>query len=172
MPGPTTSAPELADEIEDAKGRSTAQLLFRCARLVNVLGLARVRAHTGLEIRPAHTALFPHIDLAGTRQTELARRMGISKQAVGQLVAELEHMGALQRVPDPTDGRARLVRFATAEGGQHPILAGLAVLGQVEMDLAEAVGAPRWAALHDALTVLLPLVESRVADLEEPSTPC
>ena len=73
-----------------------------------------------MAIRPAHTALFPHIDLSGTRQTALARRMGVSKQAVGQLVSELEQMGALERVPDPSDGRARLVRFAAGEAGPHP----------------------------------------------------
>ena len=167
MPPAAEPTPPSAEPIASAKAKSTAQLLFRCARLVNVLALARVRDRTGMAIRPAHTALFPHIDLSGTRQTALASRMGVSKQAVGQLVSELEQMGALERVPDPSDGRARLVRFAAGEAGPHPILAGLAVLGEVEAELAAELGDARWEALHDALTALLPVVTREADALDE-----
>ena len=70
--------------------------LFKAARLINEDAIARVRERTGEPVRVAHTALLPHVDLEGTRLTELARRMGVTKQAVGQLVDELEQMG--QRV--------------------------------------------------------------------------
>ena len=139
--------------IEAAKRGSTAQLLFRCARVVNELALDRVRDSTGMALRPAHTALFPHLDLDGTRLTELARRVGVSKQAVGQLVDELVDMGALERVPDPGDGRARLIRFADRDG-EHGIIHGLRVLAGLERELAAAIGQGRWAALHDGLAAL------------------
>lgn len=155
MPHPDQAA------IEAAKRASTAQLLFKCARLLNEQGLARVRAETGQPVRPAHAALFPHIDLEGTRITEIARRAGITKQAVGQLVDDLEAMGTVERVRDPTDGRARLVRFARGPDGDHAILHGLRVLGALEAELRAEVGADRWAALHDTLTVLLPILEER-----------
>lgn len=146
-------------EIEAAKHASTAQLLFRVARLVNERSLARLRAATGQDIRAVHTNLFPHIDLEGTRLTELARRTGVSKQAVGQLVDELERMGAVERVPDPADRRAKLIRFATGPDGEHGILAGLRVLVEVERELEAEIGAARWAGLRAALVALLPHLE-------------
>jgi DNA-binding MarR family transcriptional regulator len=154
--------------IEAAKAQSTAQLLFRCARLLNEQSLALLRARTGQDVRPAHATLFPHIDLEGTRLTELARRVGVSKQAVGQLVDDLERMGAVERIPDPADGRARLVRFARGPDGEHAILAGLRVLGEVEARLAAELGEEGFEALHAQLARMLPLLESgRLPDLLE-----
>ncbi len=158
--------PPERDVIEAAKLRSTAQLLFKCARLLNDEGLARVRAATGADVRAAHAALFPHIDLEGTRLTEIARRAGVTKQAVGPLIDDLEAMGALERVRDPSDGRARLVRFAQRPDGEHSILAGLRVLGRLEAELAEELGADRWAGLHAGLAGLLPLLEARAGSTD------
>ncbi len=139
------------DALERAKRASTAQLLFRCARRVNERCLEAVRAELGVPIRPAHTALFPHLDLDGTRQTALAARLGVSKQAVGQLVDELVSMGVLERVPDPADGRARLVRFV---GGREGLMSGVAALSRAERPLWTALGSDRSEALHEALSVL------------------
>jgi DNA-binding MarR family transcriptional regulator len=85
--------------------------------------------------------------------TDLAARMGISKQAVGQLVDELEQMGAVERVADPSDGRAKLIRFSTKRGSS--LLDGLAHLQKLERELGETIGAKRMAALHDGLIALL-----------------
>jgi len=140
--------------LEAAKNESVGQLLFKCARLVNELGVARVRRgsrHT--QFRHAHTMLFPHIDLEGTRLTELARRVDISKQAVGQLVNELESHGLLERIPDPSDGRARLIRFS--EKGRSSLLEGLKVLGELETEITRKIGKRRMKALHESLTALL-----------------
>jgi len=59
----------------------------------------------------ARAALIPRIDRAGTRQTELTARVGLSKQAVQQLLDALVEDGVLERRPDPDDARARLVCF-------------------------------------------------------------
>ena len=45
----------------------------------------------------------------------LAERAQITKQAMAQLVAHLEGHGYVERVPDPSDRRAKLVR-TTARG--------------------------------------------------------
>jgi len=150
------STPDPAD-LEAAKQASTLQLLFRCARLVNELGLARVRERYNKPgLRAAHTALFPHLDLEGTRLTELARRVGVSKQAVGQLVDDLEAMGALERVPDPSDGRAKLIRFK----GRW-MLDGLGVLMELEQELGERAGAEEMAGLRRGVVAVLTALEPR-----------
>jgi len=149
-----------ADEFEARKRASLGQVLFKAARLFNEQAITRVRERTGHDIRTAHTAVFPHVDLAGTRLTELARRMGMSKQAAGQLVGELESMGVVERVADPQDGRAKLIRFAQ-EDGRLVLFDGLAVLMEFEAELAEELGRERVDALHDDLGVLLNALQRR-----------
>ena len=141
--------PEDPEALEALKLSSTAQLLMKCARLVNERALSRLRAQ-GLDgVRATHTALLPHIDLEGTRLSELARRVGVSKQAVGQWVDELEAMGGLTRAPDPHDKRARLVRFVPGA-----LTRGLGELVAMEQALSAQVGAQTMATLHESLRAL------------------
>ena len=151
------------DALEQAKRASPSQLLFKCARLLNELALARARQRSGLAIRAAHTSLLPHVDLDGTRLTELARRLGVSKQATAQLVDEMVAMGVLQRVPDPDDARAKRIRFAR-RGGSLALMEGLALLGEIEAELARQLGRRRFAELHRTLLQLLDLLERGALD--------
>jgi DNA-binding MarR family transcriptional regulator len=66
-------------------------------------------------VRYAHGSVFQYLDDAGTRVSVLAERAQVLKQAMAQLVAHLEAHGYLERVPDPRDRRAKLVR-TTARG--------------------------------------------------------
>jgi DNA-binding MarR family transcriptional regulator len=69
------------------------------------------------EVRYAHGNVFQYLDDAGTRVSVLAGRAGMTKQSMAQLVEHLETHGYLERVPDPGDGRAKLVR-ATPRGAE------------------------------------------------------
>ena len=136
--------------LERKKRASVGQLLFKCARLLNERAIDRVNRQVGQPVlRASHTNLFPHIDFEGVRLTELAQRLGITKQAVGQVVAELEEMGVVELRPDPSDGRAKLVRFTAkgAKGIEH----GLSVLAELETELASKIGKRHMRALHQAL---------------------
>lgn len=141
------------DQLAAAKADNTFEHLLRCARRVNENTLERLRAQLGwAALRPAHMALFPHIDVAGTRITAIAARMGVSKQAVAPLVDELVAHGALVKVRDPADGRARLVQFRT--DGPYSIFAGLQALAAYEAELGARMGAADWAALKRGLKAL------------------
>ena len=146
-------ADEYADKLEAEKARSTVQLLFKAARLLDERAVARVRDRTNRKVRTAHTALLPHIDLDGTRLTDLASRLGVTKQAAGQLVDELVEMGMLERAPDPADARAKLVRFTRR--GKAGILDGLAVLKEIEGEIEQLVGKSRMRTLHDVLMAII-----------------
>jgi len=136
-----------------AKKTSTAQLLFKCARLVNELALATLPVSDSVRPRPSHTALLPHIHLGGgTRITELAARLGITKQAVAQLVDDLEGAGFVARVADPQDRRAKRVVFT--EAGLGMMLDGIAHLRSVERKLERAIGKDTMSQLRAALVVL------------------
>ena len=158
---------DYADKLEAEKAQSTVQLLFKAARLLNERAIAQVRSRTGKPVRVAHTTLFPHIDLEGTRLTDLATRLGVSKQAAGQLVDELVEMGMLERAPDPDDARAKLVRFT--KKGKAGILDGLAVLKELEDDLERLVGSWKLRTLHEVLTAIVRDASQPVYDDPDPS---
>lgn len=147
-------------ELERKKKARTLQLLFKAARLANDRAVAHVRATRpgASRFRAAHTALFPHIDLEGTRLSVLAERAGVSKQAVGQLVDELEGLGILERCPDPRDGRAKLITFSAA--GRRSLLDGLDALEEVAQQLARSLGRTGLAGLHRELEALLTVLEA------------
>ncbi|MDQ2907042.1 MAG: MarR family transcriptional regulator [Chloroflexota bacterium] len=61
-----------------------------------------------------HTTLLSHLDVNGTQATVLAECAGITKQAAGRVIADLEREGYVQRLPDPTDQRASMIVFTDA----------------------------------------------------------
>ncbi|MGJ5152628.1 MULTISPECIES: MarR family winged helix-turn-helix transcriptional regulator [unclassified Bradyrhizobium] len=77
-----------------------------------VLQLMAEGGHGGTRI--AHVSLTRNLDVEGTRLTELARRASMSKQAMGELVDQCVELGLVSREADPSDRRARLVRFTPA----------------------------------------------------------
>lgn len=150
------------EKLAREEARSTLQLLFEAARLLNERAIEQVRRRTKRPVRVAHTALLPHVDLGGTRLTDLAARMGVTKQAAGQLVDELVAMHQLERVPDPTDARAKLVRFSRR--GRAAMLEGLGVLHELEAELSVVLGAPKLRALGDALAAVVASEETRLGN--------
>jgi DNA-binding MarR family transcriptional regulator len=139
--------------IEAAKRASTFQLLMRCARRIDERARERINAEAGAVVaRPSTMALLPHIAFEGTRIVELADKLGITKQAVSKRVAELVAHGVVELTDDPQDRRAKLVRF-TAHG-LAAIQHGLGVLGALERELADQVGAERMDTLRETLVGL------------------
>lgn len=61
--------------------------------------------------RLVHHNVMAHVTYEGIRLTELADKAGITKQAMSELVIDLERLGYLQRAADPKDGRAKLIGF-------------------------------------------------------------
>lgn len=125
-------------QFEQAKAASISHQLVRAARLVRAHSLRSLRLDTRFAfIREAHINLMPHLDLEGTRLTELAARMEVTKQAVGPVVDELVSWGYLERVPDPSDGRARLVRFTPT--GLAGLQQGMLALQRLDSELGDAL---------------------------------
>lgn len=65
------------------------------------------------EIRPAHSALLRHIAPEGSRLTALAAAAGIAKQSMAYLAEDLTAHGIVTAMPDPADGRARLITLTS-----------------------------------------------------------
>ena len=77
-----------------------------------IVELLREKGHA--QLTTAHINLTRNLDEEGTRLTELARRAALSKQAMSELVDQVERTGLIEKIRDPDDGRARLVCFTAA----------------------------------------------------------
>ncbi|MBB5802471.1 DNA-binding MarR family transcriptional regulator [Saccharothrix ecbatanensis] len=111
------------------------------------------------DVTPAQSRVFQRIRRDGSRLTELAEAAQITKQTAGFLVDQLERGGYVERTPDPTDARARLIRVA--ERGQKAIPVGRAAIAEVEREWTAHLGQRRMAALRDAL--------ARLREITDPS---
>jgi DNA-binding MarR family transcriptional regulator len=63
------------------------------------------------DITLAQARIAARIGPNGTRVSDLAEQARVTKQSAGFLVDQLEAAGYVERVPDPADGRARLIRL-------------------------------------------------------------
>jgi DNA-binding MarR family transcriptional regulator len=104
------------------------------------------------EIRPPHGNVMQFLDDAGTRVSVLAERAQITKQSMAELVAHLERLGYVERVPDPSDRRAKLVR-ATPRGKQLYAIA-RDVVAEIEADWTKRLGRIKMRQLRELLQEL------------------
>jgi DNA-binding MarR family transcriptional regulator len=84
-----------------------------------------------------------------TRPSDLARNIGISRQAIQQTLVEMERNGLVRLVPDPTDGRAKIARFSRRGSGIGK--AAFSAMSAVEEELEERLGARAVEQLKDVL---------------------
>jgi DNA-binding MarR family transcriptional regulator len=104
------------------------------------------------EIRPPHGNVMQFLDDAGTRVSVLAERAQITKQSMAELVVHLERLGYVERVPDPSDRRAKLVR-ATPRGKQLYAIA-REVVAEIEADWTKRLGKTKMRQLRALLEEL------------------
>jgi DNA-binding MarR family transcriptional regulator len=126
-------------------------LLFIPYRAMESAVLARLAEH-GHELTVSQARVFQRIGPDGSRPGELATAAQLSKQTLGSIVDQLERKGYVERVPDPLDGRARLVAV-TAEG-QRLVDLSLPVVREMEDAWVAHLGPERTRDLREALVAL------------------
>jgi DNA-binding MarR family transcriptional regulator len=114
-------------------------------------GTAEARERYG--VRPVHDSVLAYLDRDGTRASELADRAQLSRQAITQMVDELEALGVVERHPDPTDGRAKIVRY-TPLALEH-FDASRTVIADIEQRWGGLLGDGRYEDLRKMLSELL-----------------
>lgn len=105
------------------------------------------------DTRFAHNAVFANVPPEGIHLTDLAERAGMSKQAMSELVVDLEQLGYLQRVADPDDRRAKIIQFTSR--GWRAVDAALATFARMEAVLDDQVGPGRMRQLRRTLLAIL-----------------
>jgi DNA-binding MarR family transcriptional regulator len=104
------------------------------------------------EVRPPHGAVLQYLDDAGTQVSVLAQRAQITRQSMAELVAHLERHGYVERIPDPGDRRAKLVR-ATERGKEVYALA-REVVAEIEREWTKRLGKAKMSRLRELLVEL------------------
>jgi DNA-binding MarR family transcriptional regulator len=108
---------------------------------------------SGFPQKPSHSAVFAQMKPEGSRLTDLARGANITAQAMGELVDELEGLGYVERHPDPSDRRAKLVVLTSK--GHACIEAGRTTIDGIEAQITEILGERGHQQLRKLLVKLL-----------------
>ncbi|HEU4422833.1 MAG TPA: MarR family transcriptional regulator [Pilimelia sp.] len=116
---------------------------------------ARLAEAGHTQLTHLHGAVIAHLDEEGIRATELARRSGRHKQVIGRLVDELETLGYVERRPDHSDRRGKLV--APTSRGLEVMRLSDQIITNIERRLARQLGDTTW---NDFRTTLLSIVHS------------
>jgi DNA-binding MarR family transcriptional regulator len=115
------------------------------------------------DVRPAHRPViqrFPPCD--GLRPSQIAANINLSKQAVNDLLRDLERMGYLTLEPDPADGRARIIRYT--DRGWRLFNLGGTISRAVSERWAEAIGRERIDTLAEILRAIRSLPRNPASD--------
>ncbi|CUR59192.1 MarR family transcriptional regulator [metagenome] len=134
-----------------------AILLFVANRSLEQRAFDAIVAAGITDLTLAQARVAARISPNGSRVSDLAEQARVTKQSAAFLVEQLEKAGYVERVPDPTDGRARLVRLTarTAPVAQ----AADAEVQRVLTEWADHVGEDRLRAMHETLRDLRELTD-------------
>ena len=155
----TPTRDQLHARVASRKLDTLGHVLTRVSRLFHEQALQAVHAAGFDDIRESWIQLLRHSEPDGVRSSVLAERLGVTRQAAGQLVNELESHGYLERLPDPTDGRAKLVRMT--DRGLAAWATGLEALAALQRDLADELGSTTLSSLNTHGAALLDALERR-----------
>lgn len=131
---------------------NTATLMFIAFRYMEQAVLDRLAATGFADLTLAQARVLQRIADDGIRLTSLAEQAQVTKQSAGFLVDQLEKTGYVERVPDPADARARLIRVAGR--GEGAVRVSAQVVAEVEKGWEQHVGKTRLAMLRKTLLAL------------------
>src|SRR3954447_25622278 len=114
--------------------------------------LERLHDHGFADLDFAHLNVFQYPGPQGARPSELAARLGITKQALNYLLGELERLEYLQREPDPDDLRSK--RVVLTPRGVSAIRVIREAVAEVETTWAQQLGPERFAQFRSLLLEL------------------
>lgn len=142
-----------AQKIEPGQGRIHIGVLLRTGWHGFLDELFRRLADAGFDdLTPSFSPVFQHVERGGTRIGVLAARAHMTNQSMGYLVDALETRGYFERKPDPHDRRASLV--VITDRGREQIRVARRLIGDIEHEWEERIGAERMAQLREALKAL------------------
>jgi DNA-binding MarR family transcriptional regulator len=129
------------------------QLLVQLTRLFQTELFERLVSAGLTDARVPHTHVTAYIKAAGSRLTELAAQARMTLPAMSELVDDLQRLGIVERRPDPSDKRAKLICLTDA--GWEAMRTAQRIIADIEADYARRVGPERFEAAAQTLDALL-----------------
>ena len=145
--------------LEAEQAASIGHLSTRVGRTLSLAALQAVQEAGFPEVRESWLPLLQHLEEGGLRSTALAERIGVTKQAIHQMLKEVEKAGYCERVADPTDGRAQLIQLSAL--GWKAWKKGLKVMKALESELESELGASRLERLRRDLAMMAEALSKR-----------
>jgi len=143
----------MSDSFSSRPGQTVPALVQLLARS----GTERLRAEFAGQdmgsLRPLHALLLVPLIGGGRHASDLAETLGVSRQAVAQVVTRLERDGYLTRITDPGDARAKLICLTPR--GRAALRTMRATALAVEEEWRQCLGDERIARFRETLLVLL-----------------
>ncbi|OBF91830.1 MarR family transcriptional regulator [Mycobacterium sp. 852002-51163_SCH5372311] len=140
--------------VPDAHWEPTVPALVQLVAASRAPHLRAAFAAAGLDgIRPAQSVALVPLTAGGLHASDLADRLGVSRQAVAQAVAALERHGYVNRVADPADARARIIELTPR--GRQALRVMRSSAMEMEKRWKQSLGERRLAKLRETLIMLL-----------------
>lgn len=119
------------------------------------------------EIAPSHNAVFAVLPPEGSRAADMATRAGITRQSMGEVIRDMTRLGLVETVPDPADGRAKIVTFTAY--GREIASAGFQHILALEERCRREFGAEDWETTRRVLARLRDLLSSGLTEDPTPA---
>lgn len=115
--------------------------------LANLVRLMAEKGHTSLTGKDL--VLFSHLDCGVTQASAVARRMGVTRQAVYKSTKHLQMTGALELKADPDDQRQKIIDMTPL--GEKIAVDARSSLAEIETYLTGKIGVTSVDQLKDSL---------------------
>jgi DNA-binding MarR family transcriptional regulator len=142
-----------SDNLIAMREQNIGRLFHQSARAYSERALALLHKKGFTDITLFHTALISNLDVNGDQITYIAEKAGMSKQAMGQLVNDLEKKGYVKKTKCPNDKRAYLIQFT--EHGQNALQAAYDVKITIEKEYEVFLGIENLKKIRKLLEALL-----------------
>ena len=132
--------------------------LTRTLRVYNRRLVAGLHQRGFTDFAPAFPPLLSNLDTGGTRIGVLAARAGVTRQAAGQLLRDIERCGYVVRRAATDDARATTVHFTPR--GRRLLASVLELVNEIEVEFARILEPGRFDQVREGLL--------RIADHTDP----
>ena len=129
------------------------QLLVHLTRRFQTELFHRLNAAGLTDARLSHTHVTAYIKAEGSRLTALAAQARMTRPAMAEIVDDLQRLGIVDRRPDPSDRRAKLITLT--DEGWKAMRTAQAIIAQLEVEYAAIVGRERFEAMCQAMQELI-----------------
>jgi DNA-binding MarR family transcriptional regulator len=147
------------EELRRYRNSKVYRSLARTFRVYNRMLVTSLHESGFEDFSPAFPQIMSNLDTEGTRIGVIAKRAGITRQAAGQLVAEIERVGYVERRSAPDDARATVVHFTPL--GRKVLARVFVLVEEIEGRFAEILGNRGYEAIRVGL--------ERIADELDPN---